>query len=55
MLRAAREAFREDNIIRDALEALYMRHALLRPLVDMMHGAFDQKYAPPVNKRRTLT
>lgn len=44
LLRAAKEAFRPGTQVHTALEVLYVRQGMLRPLVDMLAGCFTEQF-----------
>jgi hypothetical protein len=44
MLKAAKQAFANDSDIPAALEILYLRHAMLRPLIDMIFNACHKDF-----------
>lgn len=43
MLKAGKEAFRPGSNIIVALKMLYVRHAMLRPIIDMLVNAFSDE------------
>lgn len=44
LLKAAKEAFHPEGRVHHAIEALYVKQALLRPLVDMMAASFSDQF-----------
>jgi hypothetical protein len=44
LLRAAKEAFREGSLVCDGLRLLYVRQAMLRPVVDMLCHCFSEQF-----------
>lgn len=45
MFRASKEAFKEGGIICKALNLLYIRHMMLRTVVDMIIQNFDEQWS----------
>lgn len=44
MLKASHEAFRKGSVICEALKVLYVKHAMLRPVVDILFNVFSDQF-----------